>query len=124
MKSQPLQMPNPGKSQGPASPISNGHQSQKSILSHGFRSPWHALPLPPSHPLITGCILPWRCCSDVSPETFAPAPGRVPGTSLHTSRALHTHTPSTAVLIPSGFYHLFTICLFLTCELPQLSSVK
>lgn len=67
IRSQLLRMPYPGKSQGSFSLVSDRWlSSQKPILSHCFPSAWHPLPLPTSHPHITGCTFPLRCCSEVS----------------------------------------------------------
>lgn len=87
-------MPNPGKSQGPSSPVSDGHHPRNLFLSHGFPSPWPALRLPPSHPHVTGCTLPWRCCLFVSRamKPLPPAPGNVSDASFHNARVLCTHT--------------------------------
>ena len=94
IKSQVLRMPNPGKSQGPSFPVSDGHHPRNLCLSHGFPSPWRALRLPPSHPHVTGCTLPWRCCLFVSHamKPLPPAPGNVSDASFHNARVLCTHT--------------------------------
>lgn len=91
IRSQLLRWPNPGESQGPSSPVSDGH-NLRNLSCH--------MVFPTSHPYVTGCPLPSRCCSNVfcAMKPLPTALSRVPGHSLCTAGVRHTRT-STAALI-------------------------
>lgn len=123
-KSQTLRMPNLGKSQGPSSPVSDGHHPSNLSCHMVFPLPSMLFPsLPHTLTLLAALFLgdaarmspvPWNLCLQPLARCLAPP-------STLTGPFTHTQT-STAALITSGFHHLFTICLLLTCELPQPST--